>query len=209
MEKQLVIKRGLEDILKKSSELMSEKGCNATGMRDLAKATNLSLAGLYHYFSSKQELIFTINDRGFSSLLALAQAIEVGPDQNDNRLYRAIESHIQFFCRHRSDMKIMMFGAHEMEKEHAQKIRRLKETYRKLFSKLVCDYIEKNSKVRPTPTELKRKTFLLFGMMNWTFGWYSPRKHGTENELIDDIFNTFTKGVLSEGRKNGVTKRRR
>ena len=103
----------------------------------------------------------------------------------------------------------MMFGAHEMEKEHTQKIRNLKETYRKLFSKMVSDFVEKKSGTKLSPTELTRKTFLLFGMMNWTFGWYSPKKHGCEEDLINDIYNTFTKGVVGEGSKNGNSKHRR
>ncbi|OFZ13603.1 MAG: hypothetical protein A2Z20_09725 [Bdellovibrionales bacterium RBG_16_40_8] len=209
MEKQLVIKKGFEDILKKSSELMSMHGCSATSMRGLAKATNMSLAGLYHYFNSKQELIFIINHKGFSSLLALAKKIATDKDPKNDRLYRAIQSHIKFFCKNRADMKVMMFGAHEMNKEHTERIRDLKESYRKLFNKMVAEFIEKNTGISLGQIELERKTFLLFGMMNWTFGWYCAKKHGTEDKLINDIYNTFTAGVLGGGSTNGATKNSR
>ena len=43
-------RESLQDILDKSSRLMAEVGFHGPTMRDLARATGRSLAGLYHYF---------------------------------------------------------------------------------------------------------------------------------------------------------------
>jgi hypothetical protein len=37
--------------------------------------------------------------------------------------------------------------------------------------------------------------FSLFGMMNWIYSWYDPRKSLKPNELSNLIFQVFTKGV--------------
>ena len=38
-------------------------------MRDISRATNVSLAGLYHYCKSKEELLFLIQDNCFGRVL--------------------------------------------------------------------------------------------------------------------------------------------
>ena len=169
MEEQLVIKSGLEEILKKSSALMSQNGCHATSMRDLARATNMSLAGLYHYFKEKQDLVYLINHRGFASLLQLGQELESKKLPADKKLYRLVSFHIDYFCAHRDEMRVMMFGTHEMDKLRAKKIRSLKEDYRLISRQIIKDVFEQtNGGAKLGPKELDRKTFLFFGMMNWT-----------------------------------------
>lgn len=209
MEKQLVLKSGLEEILRISSQIMSKKGNHATSMRDLAKATNLSLAGLYHYFESKQDLIYLINFRGFLSLLKHAQEVEKLEVPVDEKLHAFIQSHIQYFCAHRSDMRVMMFGTHEIDEAGSAKIRNIKEAYRVIGRDIVRDYMTEITGQAPGRKEVDRKAYLLFGMMNWIFGWYSPKKHGSEKELVEDIYSTFTNGIVGRGAGNGTAKNRR
>jgi TetR/AcrR family transcriptional regulator, cholesterol catabolism regulator len=53
-------------ILQIALTLMSEKGVDATSMRDLASAAGLNVASLYHYFPSKRELLEAVLiERGF------------------------------------------------------------------------------------------------------------------------------------------------
>jgi AcrR family transcriptional regulator len=47
-------------ICKTSSQLIHKKGFPNTTMRDIARATGMSLGGLYHYFTNKEDLLFQI-----------------------------------------------------------------------------------------------------------------------------------------------------
>src|SRR5512141_1202862 len=76
----------LDEILKKSAKLMARQGYHGTSMRDLAETTGHSLSGLYHYLESKDELLFKINERGFSSLLGAAKSISEKDDPPDVKL---------------------------------------------------------------------------------------------------------------------------
>src|ERR1051325_5900462 len=55
----------LEFILRTSARIFAEKGFHSTSMRDIARATGVSLAGLYYYCKSKEELLFLIQDHCF------------------------------------------------------------------------------------------------------------------------------------------------
>src|SRR5437660_12934273 len=55
----------LELILRTSARIFAEKSYHSTSMRDISRETGVSLAGLYHYCKSKEELLFLIQDHGF------------------------------------------------------------------------------------------------------------------------------------------------
>ena len=59
----------LEFILRNAARIFAEKSYHSTTMRDISRATNVSLAGLYHYCKSKEELLFLIQDNCFGRVL--------------------------------------------------------------------------------------------------------------------------------------------
>ncbi len=59
----------LQLILKASAKIFAEKGFHRTSIRDIARATGMSLAGLYYYVRTKEELLFLIQEQCFMTLL--------------------------------------------------------------------------------------------------------------------------------------------
>jgi AcrR family transcriptional regulator len=47
----------LQQILKASAKIFAEKGFHRTSIREIARTTDMSLAGLYYYFRTKEELL--------------------------------------------------------------------------------------------------------------------------------------------------------
>src|SRR5579859_3093503 len=66
--------RRLAGLLGHAADVFCEKGYAAASMRDLAKACKMSLAGLYHYCDSKEELLFLIQRHTFSTITARTRA---------------------------------------------------------------------------------------------------------------------------------------
>lgn len=74
------------DILKKASDLFSEKGYAATSMSDLASALGLSKAGIYHHFESKESILKNLVGSTLSEINALLSEYEKLPiDKVDQR----------------------------------------------------------------------------------------------------------------------------
>jgi len=61
--------RRLADVLAHASHIFCEKGYEGASMRDLSRATGMSLAGLYHYFESKEELLYLIQKHTFTTII--------------------------------------------------------------------------------------------------------------------------------------------
>ncbi len=96
----LAYDKRLQHLLTVAARTYAERGYQATSMRDLSKASGFSLAGIYHYVSSKLELLYLIQDRCFSQVIiagareALAQAGE----EPEARLAAFIQHHVTFFA---------------------------------------------------------------------------------------------------------------
>jgi len=187
-------KKGLDEILEKSAKLMALKGYSGTSMRDLAKTTGRSLSGLYHYFNNKEELLFIINQRGFSSLVEISRSLMKEENNVAKRLRKLIWNHVNFFSLHQSEMRVMMFGTQEIDQEKRKIISQLKHIYADDFKITVSEYIFIMTEKQLDKKHLDRKSYLLFGMMNWVYGWFSTDEHGTVEELVEDIYTTFTLG---------------
>src|SRR6266487_7094070 len=62
--------RRLGEVLDHATEVFCEKGYEGASMRDLSRASGMSLAGLYHYFGSKERLLYLIQKHTFTTILS-------------------------------------------------------------------------------------------------------------------------------------------
>src|SRR5438067_12773688 len=92
--------RQLGKILEHATEVFCEKGYEGSSMRDLSRATGMSLAGMYHYFGSKDRLLYLIQKHTFSTILSkLRDRLSRSPDPE--RAIRAfIDNHLEYFLEH-------------------------------------------------------------------------------------------------------------
>jgi AcrR family transcriptional regulator len=192
------VKEGLDEILRYSARLMAQRGYHGTSLRDIASETGRSLSGLYHYFQTKEDLVYWINVRGFSALTRSLSAVLEGLPNADDRLYALIFNHVDYFSHHRDEMKVLMLGTHNLTVERIEEIRHLKDGYTELGRQLVLAFLKSRDCEIPDAKGLARLTYLLFGMMNWIFGWYSPQKHGSGKDVVDEIFSMFVDGVCGK-----------
>jgi len=189
---------GLADILEKSSRLMASRGFHGTSMRELADATGRSLSGLYHYFRNKEDLLYLINYHGFNALNAAWPKVAARFADPYDRLYAFIYLHTHYYVAHMDAMRVMNWGTQALVPERAETIMALKDRHRADLSAAVRDVVRASGQ-KAGGARVDRLTYLLFGMMNWVFGWYSTGAHGNVEALIDDIYRTFVDGIRGDG----------
>jgi AcrR family transcriptional regulator len=186
---------GLEEILRTSSSLLASRGYHGTSIRDIAQATGRSLSGLYHYLRKKEDILFLINYQGFSALNESWRRLDEVFDDPYQRLYAFVFSHTRHFVDHLDEMRVMTWGTQELDLDEARTIQALKDRYTRTARGLIADVSRADSGRPLRGKRLSRETFILFGMMNWIFGWYEKSEHGRVADLVDDICSTFLNGV--------------
>ncbi len=181
----------LERLLSTAARVFADQGYHATTMRDLARATGMSLAGMYYYVQGKDELLFLIQERCFQQVLAGANAaVAEGPSPAE-RITRFIEHHVGFFASHMSEMKVLSHEARSLSGGRLDKINRLKRRYVDLLTGLIAE-LEAEGASRPDP---RIAAYGLFGMMNWIYTWYDPKGPVSPETLADHFAQLFLTGA--------------
>src|SRR5215471_2856694 len=182
-------------VLKTAAAIFAEKGYHSTSIRDIARATGMSLSGLYYYFSSKEELLFLIQDYCFGTLVEDCKQLIAGVDDPVHRLRLLIENHLNYFVNNMNEMKVLSHEANSIGRDLFRKINTKKRQYVDLVINLLGEIAREN---RVEGVDIKVATFSLFGMMNWIYNWYDPRKDVDVEGLANNITRLFLGGFLGE-----------
>ena len=186
----------LQLILKTSAKIFAEKGFHHTSVRDIARATKMSLSGLYYYFTTKEELLFLIQERCFVTLLQRwEQAVDPQSDVRA-RIRAFAENHLSFFLHNMPEMKVMAHEDESLTGDFQDKILVLKRRYVKIIIDLVG---ELQGQGRVKAVDLRVATFALFGMMNWIYTWYQPKRDLPFPQLIEQMLRIYFFGLLNAG----------
>lgn len=186
----------LQHVLKTSAKIFAEKGFHHTSVRDISRATKMSLSGLYYYFATKEELLYLIQERCFVTLLQHWEQIDSAKLDVRTRIRAFAENHLGFFLHNMPEMKVMAHEDESLTGEFNDKILVLKRRYVKVILDLVGELQQRES---GKGIDLRVATFALFGMMNWIYTWYQPKRDLPFPRLIEQMLRIFFFGLLKAG----------
>lgn len=187
----------LEFILRTAARIFAEKSYHSTSMRDISRETNVSLAGLYHYCKSKEELLFLIQDNCFGRVLErLEQRLE-GVGDPVTKLGIFIENHLSFFAANMAEMKVLSHEAESLGGELYTHVSTRKDNYTKLARQILREVQE--TQHTEELIDLTVATYALFGMMNWIYNWYDPRGKLNVSDLASNVMKLFLNGFVPNG----------
>jgi AcrR family transcriptional regulator len=184
----------LEFILRTAARIFAEKSYHSTSMRDISRETNVSLAGLYHYCRSKEELLFLIQDNCFGRVLErLEKQLE---EVNDPvaKLSIFIENHLSFFAANMAEMKVLSHEAESLRGDLHAHVSTRKDNYTKLARKILQEVQDASESKQPV--DLTVATYALFGMMNWIYNWYDPQGKLKVHDLAQHLTQLFLGGFV-------------
>ncbi len=182
----------LEHLLATAADIFAANGFHSTTMRDLSRATEMSLAGMYYYVEGKDELLYLIQERCFTEVVTGARAAIAAETDPRERLRRFIRHHVGFFTAHMAEMKVLSHEAESLSGARWETINRLKRSYVDLLLSLL-------DAARPEGTssiDRRVAAFALFGMMNWIYTWYDPEGSVAPDRLADQMAELFLHGIV-------------
>lgn len=83
------------------------RGFHQASIREIARAAHLSLAGLYHYVGSKDELLFLVLDRALDMLGTMADAALDDASTPGARLRALVRTHLEFGFHHGHALRVV------------------------------------------------------------------------------------------------------
>lgn len=175
-----------------AAKLFNEKGYLETSMDDIAAAAKLSKGGIYHYFFSKNEILYFISTNFMDLLLKdLEQELEKIED-TFSKIQFIISRHIQFYVKYISEAKTLLHEAYLLPSEYFKIIAEKERQYYQIVGSVLSDFWDG----RVEKDQLRVIIFTLFGMCNAIYHWYNPKRSITPQELSEIIGKIFCKGIV-------------
>lgn len=185
----------LDRLLTASAALMSARGFSQTSIRDVAAETGLSLGGMYYYFKNKEDLLFLIQKKTFGSLLEIQEQAVTQGGSADERLERLVKNHLAYFISHFNELKVCTFELDSLKGERYENVAQLRRRYFLCMARVVGEMLGVSESEVENHEKTRQRTLFIFGMLNWVFMWYAPKKGDSAESLGDEMVDMVINGL--------------
>lgn len=180
-------------IAKAGAELFSRKGFLDTSMEEISAAAKLSKGGIYHYFSSKTDLLYFIIDNFMDIVLEGLEEELDAADDGLEKVKKLIFRHVELYPKHTAEAKTLFFEAKNLPPRPFKSIVNKEREYYRIAAKALSSYFGsfvENDQVTAI-------TFIILSMCNSIYAWYNPKGTIKPEDLSRIIFKILTEGVAS------------
>ncbi len=184
--------RRMAVVLEHASRIFCEKGYEGASMRDLSRASGMSLAGLYHYFESKEELLYLIQKHTFTTIVEKLRERLEGVSAPEERVRTFIHNHLEYSLANKEAMKVLVHEDDTLKNERGAEIAAIKREY----YRICLDLLEDLRRAKDLQFSGRLALLSLFGMVNWIYTWHNPRIDPDAVGMAEQMGNIFLHGVL-------------
>lgn len=196
-----------DHILHWATRVFCEKGYEGASIRDIARRSRVSLAGLYYYVESKEELLYLIQTNCFTTLVdRLQEVLKTADPDPQARLRLLVANHIRYFLQNPEAMKVLSHESESLRPPYAGEVAELKRTYYRLCRGVLED-LKRERKLKHLNTRVA--VLSLFGMMNWIYTWYNRRVDPDADSLAEQMADLFLHGLQAGSPASGRADRSR
>jgi AcrR family transcriptional regulator len=178
-------------IAKAGAELFSKKGFLDTSMEEISAAAKLSKGGIYHYFSSKTDLLYFIIDNFMEIVLKNLEEELDEADDGLEKVKKLIFRHVEIYPKHMAEAKTLFFEAKNLPPRPFKSIVSKEREYYRIAAKALTGYFGSSLE----EDQVKALTFILLSMCNSIYAWYNPKGTIKPDDLSRTVFEILTGGV--------------
>ena len=176
-----------------AAALFAKEGYPSAKMQDVAKACGATKSMLYHYFPTKDDLLYAMLSEHMDRVnQSVEQALESNGSSSDKLLALVqawTQKSAQSRRRHMVAMQDVKYLPRSKQTPLVEQQRRLTNLVARLLRELNPNLPE---------AACKPYTMMLVGMLNWTDMWYSPTGSLKPQELCERMSRLFLKGFMAE-----------
>jgi AcrR family transcriptional regulator len=178
-------------ILTKAAVLFSAQGYMRSSIADLADACQLSRGALYHYFDSKEAILFAILDAHIREMIQRVEAALALGGQTLVQFRNVIRAIVEVNAKSPNEQRVLIHDLSFLNEDEQQAIKNLERQLVDIVSDLLVRLDAEGKIVKRTK---KVYTMILFGIINFTYTWYDPKGGVGPKEFADMAVELFLKG---------------
>jgi AcrR family transcriptional regulator len=185
------------EILRTAARIFHDRGFDATSVSDIARSLDMTKAGLYHYFPSKEALLFEImtfgSERVYEEVMVPAHAI-ADPEE---RLWKIVVRHAQISTRAHGAVAQLIDEARALPPVARKRIKQFNRAY---FDLIRGTLRELDAQGRLRDVDPTVAAFSVIGMILWLPRWFRQGGRLNSEQAAIEIANLAVAGVVRQPR---------
>lgn len=188
-----------EMILAAAARFFRNEGYNGATMRKIARFANMEAGSIYYHFSSKEEILDEVLDRGLRGLYEEAQRVilRLRTEGKDFRqsLPELVHAHLTFLLSESDFTSANIRTFPTLSDDLRQRHRPLRRAYTELWNGFLTD-AQRNGSIRDDIAIRPVRQFVL-GALNWTVEWYDAERYPVST-LSDRVSKLLLDGIATK-----------
>ena len=184
-----------DEILDIAAQCFAQRSYPAASMKDIAAAGGTSKARLYHYYDSKEAILFDLLDRYTQRLLAVIGQAQATAQRRDLDERAALHELIRSFLaeyEHSATRHVALLNDTKFLGEQQREL--ILDRQRDVVL-AVTRFLKRAYPARFTPGNQTALAMMVFGMVNWTFTWLRPGGKMSYAAFADEVIAVLDRGL--------------
>ncbi len=185
-----------DEVLEAAERLFSQRGYEATTVRDIADALAIKPGSLYAHIETKEDLLWGILSAAADRFFACVEPIVRSDLVTLEKLRRVIAAHVRVLTQSASAAAVYTNEWRHLSEPRRTEFAKRRDSYERIFRELVHDAIREGTF---GDVDEKFAALLILSSLNWIYQWYRPGGVMTPDEIArkitDLLFNGLRRGV--------------
>jgi AcrR family transcriptional regulator len=170
-----------EAIVERAAALFAARGFHGASMAELAAVCEMSKSLLYHYYASKDDLLYEVMLSHVDQLVGDVEEVMRRLSPPTRKLEQLIKAFMRHYVGAADRQKVLLNDLDNLPAERKATIVVRQRTLIDAVQALLAEI----APGRDDPARQRVRTMLLFGMINWTHIWFDPAGPVDTDELAD------------------------
>lgn len=174
-------------IVDTAAALFARKGFNGASVADIAKRGKISKSLIYHYYQSKEDILYDVMISHVRALEAAASDLGVASAGPGPRLRALAHRFMALYVGAADRHKVLLNDLDHLPKARRAEIVAVQRGLIDVVRGLLCEI---EPRLKPKSGAALTAAMLFFGAINWTHTWFDPKgtmSAGTLADMVVDI----------------------
>ena len=188
-------------IIEAAAKLYAERGFLGASIAELADACGISKSLIYHYYPSKEDILFDVMASHVRALLDAAERVNVLTLPAPEKLRMLTAEFMRHYVGAAARHKVLL---NELSRLPARRRAAVVKIQRRLIGIVEALLVDIRPELRKRRALKRPAAMLYFGMINWTHTWLDPRGALDPKHIAALAAEVFLEGV-ERGEMSGKT----
>lgn len=180
-------------ILKSAARVFAREGFDRASMTQLARECGISKANIYHYYDSKDAILFDILETYLRDLRDLICGIEVEGLTGPERLHKAVAEILLAYRGVDDEHRVQISGMAALPEEQQAVLRGYQRDMVDFMSGIVAELAP--DVFRGDAAKLRAAVMSIFGMLNWYYMWNADADDAARRDYAGLVSNLALHGL--------------